>query len=411
MITKLKVIISDTDIENHDYSLIETKKYFTYGETGFDVISVSPNDNILCTINENRDVDVIITIGGRDNFVYRTLDTSSFQIRKKWCHFTEFQPKNIANTIINVFVNNINRKEPQNLRLFSFFTCTFNTPKEYLHRLYLSMLNQTYSEWNWYVLDDSTNSSVIDTLKGFNDNRIVIYKNETNHGVIGFNKHTIAMACNGDYLVEVDHDDELTNDCLYYLNKAFDEFPETDFVYSNAYEEIGGKAVIYGNNWGWGEGMTKREILNGTEVEFSASPEINPFSIRTIYAQPNHVRCWKSDFYHRIGGHNISLGVLDDMDLIIRTFLHGKITKVEKILYIQHGGKPMEMRGDTTQGHRFKEIQRTCYLLYRKYDKQIHDRIIELGFSDYAWDEKNGCSSLNKEHIPGLEVMSNLLVV
>ena len=48
----------------------------------------------------------------------------------------------------------------------------------------------------------------------------------------------------------------------------------------------------------------------------SVSPEINPFSIRTIFAQPNHVRCWKKSFYHKIDGHNVSFGVLDDMEIL-----------------------------------------------------------------------------------------------
>ena len=69
-------------------------------------------------------------------------------------------------------------------------------------------------------------------MKGFNDPRITIIQNVTNHGNIGFNKHTIAMMCNGDFLVEVDHDDELTFDCLEKLHDAFIKYPDTDFVYS-----------------------------------------------------------------------------------------------------------------------------------------------------------------------------------
>ena len=54
---------------------------------------------------------------------------------------------------------------------------------------------------------------------------------------------------------------------------------------------------------------------------------------------PNHVRCWEKNFYHKIGGHNIDLSVADDMELIVRTFLYGKMAKVNKVLYIQHQGE------------------------------------------------------------------------
>ena len=60
------------------------------------------------------------------------------------------------------------------------------------------------------------------------------------------------------------------------------------------------------------------------------TPDINALSIRHIVAEPNHVRCWKKEFYHKIGGHNIELSVLDDMDLLIRTFYMVKMCKIPK---------------------------------------------------------------------------------
>ena len=137
MLTKLKAIIIDSDKDNHDYTQIQSKKYFGYGETGFELVCIGPNDNILKTINDNRDVDAIITIGDESCFVYETLNTASFQIRKKWCHFESFEPKSIVNAILSTFTSNIGRESPDNSKLFSFFTCTFNTPREYLYRLYL----------------------------------------------------------------------------------------------------------------------------------------------------------------------------------------------------------------------------------------------------------------------------------
>ena len=270
---------------------------------------------------------------------------------------------------------------------------------------------QTYNDWDWYILDDSSNDETVEILKSFKDERIKIIKNISNHGNIGFNKHLIAMACDGDYLVEVDHDDELLPYCLEYLNMAFEKFPDSDFVYSDEIENIDGVPCIYGEGWGWNEGSTRGEIVRDKYVEFSSVPEINPYSIRTIYSQPNHVRCWKKDFYHKIGGHDISFGVLDDMELLIRTFLNGKMTKINKVLYIQYEiGNRME-GGENTQSKRFAEIQRTCRLLYEHYDKKIHDRILELGYKDIAWDENANRSILWKKHEPGQEIMSNLLEV
>ena len=320
----------------------------------------------------------------------------------------EFDTKAIAFTIIHVFCGNIGRERPDSNKLFSFFTCTFNSSKTDLYRLYNSMRNQMYKEWNWYILDDSTNNDTIDIINSFRDYRITVIKNVTDHGSIGFNKRTIAMMCDGDYLVEVDHDDELTPDCLSCLKMAFDEYPDSDFVYSDTLEDIDGESCIYGEGWGWGEGSFRDENVIGRQVKLSVTPQINPFSIRTIYSQPNHVRCWRKDFYHKIGGHNSSFGVMDDCELLIRTFLNGTMTKVNKVLYIQYEKSNRVAGGGTTQSKRYGEIQRMCWILKGYYDKKIHERILSLGFSDYAWDENTNQSILWKGHKPGLEIMSHL---
>ena len=87
------------------------------------------------------------------------------------------------------------------------------------------------------------------------------------------------------------------------------------------------------------------------------------------------------------------------------------MAKVDKVLYIQHEGvsETKEDRGNTTTNKRFKEIQRINYLLYNKYDKQIHERILELGFEDPVWDDNKQHSDLNKKiDIKDLPIMDVL---
>ena len=84
------------------------------------------------------------------------------------------------------------------------------------------------------------------------------------------------------------------------------------------------------------------------------------------------------------------------------------MTKVNKVLYIQHeGNSGAHGRGQTTQTARFKEIQRSNELLRIKYDKQIHDRIIELGETDYFWVEEWQQSDIHnmefRKNIPKLK--------
>lgn len=392
----VSAIIIDADKDKHNYSLVKTNKLYDIAEDKLDIIVFKDDSDILKKINDFKGVDAIVTIG---DVVLNELPKMQFDIRKKWIHIDEFQPNVIAERIMWVLLGNLNRENPDDNKLFSIFTCAFNTKESDFMRLYNSLKNQTYTNWDWYILDDSTTDGVEKMVKSLNDPRIVMIKNVTNHGNIGFNKHTIAMMCDGDYLVEVDHDDELTEDCLFYLHKAFMTYPDTDFVYSDAMEVMNGGAINYGESWCCGEGVSKYEEVKGKMEFVSKTPNITAMTIRSIHSQPNHVRCWDKKFYHSINGHNTALSVLDDMDILVRTFLHGKMTKVDKVLYIQYEGEGERGKdAKSAQSVRFAEIQRTDEYLHWKYDSDIHKRILELGEEDTVWNEKESRSILWTEH-------------
>ena len=405
----ISAIIIDKEYKNHDYKDVILNNFPNYMESKFDLKIIDSCENIIREMKDFNGFDCIITIGDVDDM---SLRLSSYEVRKKWVHLDKYNSVDITNIIINVFVNNINRDREEQ-KLFSIFTSTYNTSDEMIKRLYNSLKSQTYKNWNWWIIDDSENNETIEKLNALDDFRITILKNVTNHGCIGFNKHMIAMMCDGDYLVEVDHDDELLPDCLMKLYECF-KASDADFVYSDTMEYIDGMAINYGDGFSYGQGYYRDEIVKGVKYSIAVTTSsINAKSIRGIHAMPNHVRCWKKDFYHKIGGHNTELSVIDDMDLISRTFLYGRMAKVDKVLYIQHEGvsETKEDRGNTTTNKRFKEIQRINYLLYNKYDKQIHERILELGFEDPVWDDNKQHSDLNKKiDIKDLPIMDVLIM-
>lgn len=405
---RIAAIIIDKDCKERDYSEIAYYDGNYNSERGFDLEILETADGIFGKIHDFNSVDSIITVGDRS--CWGDLYGAPYSIRRKWTHIDNYNPEYVKNCILATFLENLKYDGPL---LFSFFTCTHNTSKEVFARLYNSMCNQTYKEWDWFIVDDSDDDSTCEMIESFKDPRIFVVKTHTLKGNIGFNKHLAAMMCDGDILCEVDHDDELTTDCLETIKGAYEDFPDSDFFYSLCLELKGKDLVpiVYGKGWGWGEGLTKTEVVNGVEYTFSATPGVNPFSIRTIYSQPNHIRCWRRDFYHKIGGHNTTMSVLDDQEILIRTFLQGNMTKIDKVLYIQYEGDGERgISKDNTQSLRFGEIQRTTMLLKSTYDEEIHKRILSKGFEDTAWDDGLGYSILWKEHTPGENVMSNLYI-
>lgn len=404
MTPKLALMIITSNKELHGTE-INTGKIITLGNPKVETFYLDSTDNVFTEINKHRDIDLLVTIG--NDLDTSVLTKASFEIRKKWVHFKEFNPDDIAEALVSTFMINIGRDKGKD-KLFSIFTCTFNTTKKVLMRLYDSLVAQTYANWNWWILDDSNaNGSVTEYLEKLRDPRIFVIKNVTNHGNIGFNKHIIAMAADGDYLVEIDHDDEITPDCLQLIKDAFEAHPDVDFVYSHAIEEMDGWPITYNDTYALGQGAFSSVTMNGVKYDsVPMTPNLNCLTVRHIVGLPNHVRCWKRDFYHRIGGHNKDLAVLDDMDLLIRTFLNTRLCKIDKVLYIQHEGSSNDNRGrgSTTQGNRFDEILRVGVLLRWRYDKEIHERILELGFEDEIWNEEKGYSEIAviQKHFPNI---------
>jgi hypothetical protein len=122
-------------------------------------------------------------------------------------------------------------------------------------------------------------------------------------------------------------------------------------------------------------------------------PDINPLTIRFNISMPSHVRVWRRDVYLKIGGHNKNTPVADDFELIVRTFLNTKMVHIKKVLYIQWNN-----RNSTTDNNSI-DINRRSRLIRDYYDKQIHQKIIDMGKIDWNWVEEEGCSQKFQNHI------------
>lgn len=372
-----------------DFSNVKTN-FGDYFEDGFEIIVLKNDTNIIHILNSFKTVDCIITIGEPWQN-YTELCDLGYEWRRKWVTFdTMPDDDTIAKSIINTFMQNLTKKnitEP----LFSIITPVYNTPSDFINRLYSSLCNQTYKNWNWWVLDDSTEHNlVIEQLKMFNDARIFIFKNISHNGNVGFNKRILGMACDGDYIVEIDHDDEILPNCLETLKNAFSQYPDAGFAYSYTLELLSGNRDIdYGDKWACGQGQRNWYMVNDEPHYVMETPDINIISMKTIHAVPNHIRVWKKETYIDIDGHNKDMSIVDDYELIVRTFLSTKMIKIPQVLYIQH------REHETTQTKRNREIQRTNLLVSSVYNELIDERVTYLTKNKKCPDEQGTIEKLN----------------
>lgn len=258
----------------------------------------------------------------------------------------------------------------------SVITTTYNTPPEVLARTWASLKNQRYKNWEWVIWDDSSTTDVWQQVYGFaSDERykISMHRSHVHSGSIGAVKRKAFMVATGDILLELDHDDELTPDCLREVASAFYENPATGFVYSDWCEILpDGQSGKYPDGWAFGYGDHYWSDEHGVWV--MQAPPINLTTMSHIVSAPNHVRAWRADAYRALGGHNPDLPIADDYELCVRTILEYPHTQIPKLLYKQHIG------AHTAQRQRNGLIQ----ALVAQIEANYHDALEKVDWDDKA---------------------------
>lgn len=251
---------------------------------------------------------------------------------------------------------------------FSLITPTNN--KKYLVELYQSLKQQTYPNWEWILY---TNGKLIPEqipIEITQDPKVIVKADVPTEksSNVGYLKNMAFRLGTGDILVEVDHDDLLDKDCLQELFEVYSHKPEVGFVYSDAVV-LTDDFVPYDTSVGW-------EFYNYTyedkDYTVPKSFEASAASLGTIWWAPDHVRSWRRETYLQVGGHNEDLSILDDHDLMIRTYLVTKFYYIEKPLYLYR------IHGENTWIERNERIQTGTVDLFYKWAESLAERDAEL---------------------------------
>jgi glycosyltransferase involved in cell wall biosynthesis len=336
---------------------------------------------------------VIITVGNRSS--YPNLIKAPFDIQRRWLHYDTLPDLDrLGISAYDHYLKNMfDGGETEGKPLVTVFTPAYKSGEK-IQRTFRSLREQTYTNWEWVIVDDSDDDGRTFKMLGAlarQDHRIEVFKPWEHSGSIGKVKNLACSLAKGDILVELDHDDELTDYALDCVVRGFEQFPEAGFLYTDAAEIYDdGTSYTYRDGWAFGYGSYTDVEYHGRLYKSGSAGNINSKTIRHIASTPNHIRAWRKSFYESIGGHNRELHVADDFEIMVRTFLKTRMVRVPKLCYLQH-------IGNTAQRERIKEIHRHVRSIRAHYDRMIHERFLELGCEDFAWDEKNGCFDY---HIP-----------
>lgn len=90
--------------------------------------------------------------------------------------------------------------------LISVVMTNYNTPEIFLREAIDSVLQQTYSNFEFIIVDDCSTDGSLDVIKSYIDNRIVILENENNIGLTKSLNKALNVA-KGEFIARMDSDD------------------------------------------------------------------------------------------------------------------------------------------------------------------------------------------------------------
>jgi glycosyltransferase involved in cell wall biosynthesis len=326
------------------------------------------------------------------------LNECSYLVKRLWVHLENLDSFNETFPANNLFTTIHKHLYAEQNPLLSVITSTFHSGDKILRPL-RTLQAQSYTNWEWILWDDSKDSKTYEDLLKIaeKDYRIHVFKAPQHSGYIGEMKRLAAGSAQGEWLIEVDHDDELHEDLFQWIVDASKAHPDVNFMYTDSAEVYeNGTCHFYGDNFAFGFGSNINCWKAGRWYTQIVTQGQNPRTMSHIVGVPNHVRAWKTTFYDSIGKHNPLLSVGDDYELLVRSFLKGKWLHIPLCGYFQY-------RNDNGNNFTFIRnalIQHNVYWTYEKYRIEIFKKFQQLQIPLDSPLPFGSCWYVDKDHFP-----------
>jgi len=390
---------------------LKSLKILDYEADNLDVKYLKSDDQIQIHLAKFKP-DVIITRGGSWK-EFPGMANMPLQFRRKWVNVpVDKSIEEVGQLAYQCSMETLLSPDGlEDSEMISYTTPIYNTGDK-LYNTYGSLLEQTYQNWEWVLINDSTDGGR--TLKtaediASRDPRVRVYDfREKSGGNIGEVKWRANCMAKGFILAELDHDDLLVPWCTEDLYKAAKKHPEAGFFFNDTLEvNENWESQTYPDGFAFAYGSYRDEEYKGKMMKVANQHNINPKTIRHIVGVPNHVRAWRRTTYFEIGGHNRNLTVADDYELVVRTFLKTITCKIPKLGYVQFLYN--NANGQNTHDMARADIQRRVRTIGYYYNEQIKNRFEELGLKDWAYEEFPGAPLRAKPRYGAEEMAANII--
>ncbi len=197
--------------------------------------------------------------------------------------------------------------------LLSIIMPVYDPPIEYLNRAIQSIRGQIYENWELCIADDSsTNPEVVRLLVEWEgrDPRIKLTRRKQN-GNISRATNSAAEMAEGEFLVLMDHDDEIELDALGEVVLSLAEHPDADIFYTD----------------------DDKIDESGRRFDPQFKPDWSP-ELLLSYMYMSHLLVVRRTLYWKAGAMRLGFEGSQDYDFALRaTEIAGPIVHIPKILY------------------------------------------------------------------------------
>ncbi len=265
-------------------------------------------------------------------------------------------------------------KPPASRPRVSVFTPSHQT--RYLDDCMRTLLAQTFEDWEWIVVLNQGAR----WRPPVDDGRVRLVVQDELTGVGASKRHACSVAM-GEFLVELDHDDEMRSDALQLIVEAFDAHPEVGFVFSH-FAQISEDGSREDSRFDQRNGWEYREVeVDGRPVLQCDSMEAYPHNVSFIWFAPNHVRAFRRSTYELTGGYDATRDVLDDQDIMCKLYQVADFHLIDECLYLQR----FHQRNTQRENEINVRIQHETVTLY---DRYVEPNVL-------AWTNRRGLAALD----------------
>jgi len=196
---------------------------------------------------------------------------------------------------------------------FSILTPVYETPAEVLKAMLRSVKSQRFDDWELCLVDDASAAphvgAILDQAQR-QDPRVRVHRRDANGGIVAASNDALGIA-GGEFVVLLDHDDELHRNALTFVEEALQGAPEADYLYTDEDKiDAGGRR-------------------SGPFFKPDWSPERMRTQMYTC-----HLSVMRRSLVEEVGGFDPEFEGSQDWDLVLKvTERARRVLHVPKVLY------------------------------------------------------------------------------